>query len=351
MAFEMTLWHIDGDKLNKIEKSHIDKESRLEEWIDKDPAVLGLDLLIIGRQVQTSSGAWIDLLGMNRQGDIVILELKRDKTPRDIVAQVLDYASWVNDLNADEIENIAEKYLGRGLAQAFSEYYEMSLPDNINTGHSMVIVASEMDDSTERIVQYLSSVHNVNINVVFFNYFKHDNKELLGRAWMMDPESVEERSRPKKRVQASGYLYFNVHEDQHRNWNDFIKYGFLSTGQKLYRIKQIQKIEVGSKVFAYMSYKGYVGYREVLEKAVKINDFIDTQSGQNILSLPLEASDIGENKDNPELCEWVLKMKWEKVFTRNEGKTFKGIEQYPTIVTSMKDPDTLAFLQKEFGVQ
>lgn len=350
MAFEMTLWSIDGDKLNKIEKSHLDRESRLEEWINNEPAVLGLNLLIIGRQVQTSSGGWIDLLGMNQKGDLVILELKRDKTPRDIVAQVLDYASWVNDLDAQEVENIAEKYLGRGLAQAFRDFFEISLPDNINTGHSMVIVASEMDDSTERIVQYLSSVHNVNINVVFFNYFKHGNEELLGRAWMMDPESVEERSRPKKRVQDSGYLYFTLQEDKHRNWEDCVKFSFLSTGQHPFRIKQIQKIDVGSKLFVYMAGKGYVGYGEVLEKAVMINDFIDEESGKNLLSLPLKASDMGENKDNPELCEWVLRMKWDKTFTSNEGKTFKGIEYSSAISSSMKDPDTITFLKNKFGI-
>jgi RecB family endonuclease NucS len=40
-------------------------------------------------------GGRIDLLCINGDGDIVIVELKRDKTPREITAQALDYASWV----------------------------------------------------------------------------------------------------------------------------------------------------------------------------------------------------------------------------------------------------------------
>jgi hypothetical protein len=35
---------------------------------------------------------------MDRRGDLIILELKKDKTPREITAQILDYASWVKDL-------------------------------------------------------------------------------------------------------------------------------------------------------------------------------------------------------------------------------------------------------------
>ena len=98
MAFSMNLWKVDGDSLKEVEKQILDKEERLENWIEKEPTILGLDLLIIGRQVTTENRGRIDLLAMNSDGDVVIVELKRDKTPRDIVAQVLDYASWIKKL-------------------------------------------------------------------------------------------------------------------------------------------------------------------------------------------------------------------------------------------------------------
>ena len=46
-------------------------------------------------------------------GDLIIVELKRDKTPRDVVAQFLDYASWVGDLGFEEINKICQKRSGR----------------------------------------------------------------------------------------------------------------------------------------------------------------------------------------------------------------------------------------------
>ena len=45
--------------------------------------------------MQTAQGARIDLLAMDGEGRLIIIELKKDRIPREIVAQVLDYASCV----------------------------------------------------------------------------------------------------------------------------------------------------------------------------------------------------------------------------------------------------------------
>lgn len=49
MAFSMNLWKVDGDDLAEINTATLDKEERLENWITKDPSILGIDFLIIGR--------------------------------------------------------------------------------------------------------------------------------------------------------------------------------------------------------------------------------------------------------------------------------------------------------------
>ena len=98
--------------------------------------------------------------------------LKRDKTPRDIVAQTLDYASWVKDLSYNEIETMTTKYLKKPLKAAYYQKFQADIPEEVNRNHSIVIVASELDSSSERIVQYLSNTYNVNINCIFFDFFK-----------------------------------------------------------------------------------------------------------------------------------------------------------------------------------
>ena len=112
MAIDMALWKVINEQLHKIEKAGLDSENRLENWIANDISLLDMNLLVIGRQVYTRFGGRIDLLAINQDGDIVVLELKRDKTPREIVAQVLDYATWVKHLSAKEIDEITVKYLG-----------------------------------------------------------------------------------------------------------------------------------------------------------------------------------------------------------------------------------------------
>jgi hypothetical protein len=193
----MTLWAVSDEKLTPLPKHRLDSEDRLETWIAQDPSLLGMDVLIIGRQVTTSFGKRIDLLAIDDEGNLVIIELKRDMTSRETVAQVLDYASWVNALSAEAINDIASGYLKKPLADAFKERFETAIPDNINTSHRLLIVASELDDSSERIVQYLSMVCSLDINVVFFNCFQHNGVELVGRSWLMDPEQVVIRKRKK----------------------------------------------------------------------------------------------------------------------------------------------------------
>jgi RecB family endonuclease NucS len=54
--------------------------------------------MLIGRQESTGMGGRIDLLGVAPDGALVLIELKRDRTPREVVAQAIDYAVWVEKL-------------------------------------------------------------------------------------------------------------------------------------------------------------------------------------------------------------------------------------------------------------
>ena len=62
----------------------------------------------------------------------------------------------------------------------------------------MCIVASELDSSTERIINYLSDTHE--INAVTFHYFKKDNRRFLSRVFLIQPDLAEQRRGGKKRV-------------------------------------------------------------------------------------------------------------------------------------------------------
>jgi hypothetical protein len=111
------------------------------------------------------------------------------------VAQILDYASWVEKLNHEEIEEVTRSHLKeKSLDVAFQEKFETELPDVINERHRMYIVASSLDSATERIVKYLSETHNVDINAATFAYFNTSQGEFIGRSLLLDEEEVQVRA-------------------------------------------------------------------------------------------------------------------------------------------------------------
>ncbi|MDQ3002640.1 MAG: endonuclease NucS [Fibrobacterota bacterium] len=350
MAFNITLWRVEQNKIKELSKAKLENENKLETWIVEDPSILGSDILLIGRQVITEFGGRIDLLGIDRQGDVIVIELKRDRTPREIVAQVLDYASWINNLDEIKINEIASNFLGKELSKAFEEWFSDGLPENINSNHKMVIVASNLDDSSERIIHYLSSEYGININAIFFNFFKTGTEEILGRAWLVDPEKVQEQFESKKKLPWTGYWFANIGEGQHRNWEDNVKYGFLAAGQGKKYSDPLKKLKVGDRVFAFLKTQKYLGFGEVTHEAQMAKEFFVESAQKTLFDLPLVQPGIKENSNDPEKSEWIVGVKWLKTFSKENGKWFSGAFANQNIVCKLRDQVTFEYLKKEFEV-
>ncbi len=82
MATEIKTWEIRDGRLIPVNSTLVDSGRLevldLEEWIASDSSIIRPGLHLIGRQVTTRSGP-LDLLAIDRSGDLVIIELKRDK--------------------------------------------------------------------------------------------------------------------------------------------------------------------------------------------------------------------------------------------------------------------------------
>lgn len=196
MPLEVKLWKVDADRPKPVEPSRLNLEGRLEEWLCKDIRLLSDDLLVIGQQIE-QYGTFLDLLAVDRDGNLVVVELKRHRTPRDVVAQALDYASWVQDLGRKDVERYAREHLGKSFGEAFEEAFGQEPPEVVNERHRIFIVASWLDGTTQRIVEYLSSTYNVDINAATFAYFKTDDGEFVARSMLLDEEAVEERAKAR----------------------------------------------------------------------------------------------------------------------------------------------------------
>jgi hypothetical protein len=199
MGADVQLWHVGSDdRPISVQPARLDRESRLQEWIAKDISILDPSLLVIGREVETEFGGFIDILCMDAGGDLVIVELKRDKTPREVTAQALDYASWVADLSSERITSIAAAELRTSLDDGFAKKFGVELPDTLNSDHRILVVGTEIDAASERIIKYLSDPHGLNINAATFQYFQPPGADgLLARVFLIEPSEVELKTRQK----------------------------------------------------------------------------------------------------------------------------------------------------------
>ena len=291
---QIKLWKIESDGVMKISKKPLDYEHRLEKWLIEDISILSPNLAVIGSQIITPQGKRIDILAINSVGELLIIELKRNITYREIIAQVLDYATWIKDLDYDDLNNILNKY-GKSEYKDIEDFFTATFNKDaedieFNSDHKMIIVGSDIDDSTVRIINYLANEpYSVNINAVNFNYFKDDNgHEFLAQAFVMPEENITEESRSKKRKRAKSII------------TTLFELGKLKVGQKVYLKPAIDQGHPKEKVCATIANDN----QACLER--KDDDNLYTFSGlRRILIEELALKDIRKNWGFGVRKDWV----------------------------------------------
>ena len=315
MSIEVAIWRIDKE-FNPVSLSGMDYERRLQEIIAADLSIIDPSLMLVGREVATPLGSRIDILAIDADGNLVVVELKRGRTPREVVAQTLDYGSWIRNMTSEEIANTFIDYQNRffgeatpkGINDALQDRFN-AIPDELNTSHRLVIVAGELDSSTERIVSYLREDYGVNINVVLFSAFQDGDRQYLTRAWLNDPLMVpaEASSLPASKGEWNGEFYVSFGEGDHRRWSDAKRYGFISAGGGEWYVRTLRMLQPGNRVWVSVPGRGYVGVGTVVSSAVRYDQFTVSPNGA-----PIPITDVAV--DAPE------------AFDEGNGEHFVGID-------------------------
>lgn len=83
----------------------------IQEWIADNPNILGEELFIIAKEFNEfdKTRERTDLLALDREGNLVIIELKRDDTGADVHWQAIKYASYFRKVKPDQIVKINAK--------------------------------------------------------------------------------------------------------------------------------------------------------------------------------------------------------------------------------------------------
>ncbi len=350
MAIEQKIWSL--DEKEELKNSKLLSERELEDFICENINVLNEDWIIIGRQIQTGSGGILDILCLDRDGDTIVIELKRDSTPREVTAQAIDYAACVCGYKAEKLAELFKDFTDDRdgtLKEVYKEKFKVELnEEEINQEVKMVIVASEMDASTERIINYLSTF-SININILFFTIFEHAGKRLLSRAWLHEYDSTPFTGPKITRAWNQEY-YASYGVDTQRTWEDARKYGFVSAGGGNWYTKTLKMLSKGDRVWVYLPQQGYVGAGIVTEEAMPASHALI--KGKEFFSLGLSGGYMKED-DNPDNEEWIVPLEWihtveEKQAVREYG--FFGNQNTVCRPTTEKWDFTIKFLKDKWKI-
>lgn len=317
MPIQQAIWKV-GTQPQALEMTTLPSEELLETMIQASPEILSREWMLIGRQEQTGFGGRIDLLAITPDGSLVLIELKRSKTPREIVAQALDYASWVERLTAEKIAQIYHRFSrGGDLNSAFKQRFGVELDEEtLNASHQIIIAAAELDPASERIVQYLND-RDIAINVLFFQVFQNANEQFLSRSWLLDPAETQVNAVRTEKLAGvkepwNGEFYVSFGEGARRRWDEARRHGFISAGGGRWYSKTLEVLSPGDRIWVKIPGEGYVGVGRVTSPAVAAKDFvIETDSGPKA---PIEflstGPTIAANANDPERSEYFVGVEW-----------------------------------------
>ncbi len=332
MSIKHAIWKV-GAQPVQLAAGLLPSEQLLEDMIVRDPNILSSAWMLIGRQEVTAFGGRVDLLAITPDGSLVVIELKRDKTPREIAAQAIDYASWVATLRADKIAQIYKRFSSGGDLNAdFKRRFGRELDDDeLNQSHEITIVAAELDDATERIVRYLNE-RDIAINVLFFQVFQNETELLLSRAWLLDPTETQVNVALTSKAGGAkepwnGEYYVSFGGDTNRDWDEAMKYGFISGGGGNWYSNTLKLLDAGDRVWVNIPGTGYVGVGKVTGPRVAIDDFLVVNaSGESVPigSLPLKIANATKSIDSPEEAEYLVPVEWIKKVPVNQAAKESG---------------------------
>jgi len=190
---DLMLWRNDGTKIVEVSKKSLPSqnvtEMTVEEWIKSNPSFLHEDMVIIAQQHSFPSGEKADLIGVDEDGALVIIEIKRKDTGGRVDFQFLKYVSYVSGWTYNEVEEIAKKFYSDNENMLEEEFHSLSTlleesfgedfsVENLNKFQRIIVVGQNIDVRIGSVLVWLSE-QKVGIKAVEFEPYKIENTTYL----------------------------------------------------------------------------------------------------------------------------------------------------------------------------
>ncbi len=201
MVSELKLWSVDGSSAAEPvpHLSQMSTEWAFENILVTNPEMLEPGLELVGRQTP-AAGGWLDLLAVDRDGRLVVYELKRGNLVRDAVTQILDYASALDAMTGPELaKHISDRSGDAGIQRIedFEQWYaDTHGGDDLSRllPPRMVLIGLGVDDAAERMARFVST-GAVDLSVITFHGFIRDGETMLARQMDVSPADARRTNR------------------------------------------------------------------------------------------------------------------------------------------------------------
>ena len=182
-------------------ESDIKERQHIEEWLRKKPEVMGEELLIIGHEYDKFEvNERLDLLALDKDGKLVIIEVKRDNSGSAVDFQALKYASYCSRLTAKDILDIYREYIdnfGLNLNPEQEIMYFLQVEDEdvlnekLNNSQRIIVIGKEFDKRILSVCTWLYE-NSIDVKCIYIKPYELNNEILIDIDQIIPSDKIED---------------------------------------------------------------------------------------------------------------------------------------------------------------
>ena len=373
----MTIYRMTGDSIEAVDETtfasvSVSERGDLQRHLKRQVEIISPDTLIIAEEFSDweDSRRRVDLLGLDPDGTIVVIELKRTEDGGHMELQAIRYAAMVSTLDFDRVVRIFESYLkangdDRDAREVLDGHLDDSNEDSFAQDVRIVLASAEFSRELTTSVLWLNE-RGLDIRCVRIKPYG-DRENLLLDVQQIIPlpdaqdyitrfkekQQKEREARKGKQREPCNNLDFYVSLGGHRDWELWRKFGYICAGGGRFYSGTLTHLQQGHRVFVNVPKTGFVGVGEVVETVKSVNDFTVTVNGSEIpvLNVPeIQPQRFDHNSDDVELCEYFVRVRWLETVSADNAFWARGLFASQHSACKLRHDDTIKAVCQRFGI-
>lgn len=220
---------IQNKNLIKLEKTTFFNEKLrerydIQEWVEKKPEIIEENLLIIGKEVPLPSDIRIDLLAIDKAANLVIIELKRDDSGRNVDWQAIKYASYCSNFTPTEIFRLYAEYLGTTEDEAetiIEKFIDTDDFEELNKSQRIILISKEFHSDVISAVLWLRDF-GIEVSCVRFTPYIDETGNLFIAPTKIIPlpeaeDYLIKKEKKQKEVRQTKFSSFSLEKSDYDN--------------------------------------------------------------------------------------------------------------------------------------